>query len=64
MCSSGLEALSCPFSTKFLRSTDLRFTILTAIATYPLLPPSAFILSYNDVLSSAWFYLLIAPYHR
>ena len=41
MCSSGLEALSCPFSTKFLRSTDLRFTTSPAIATYTLLPPSA-----------------------
>jgi hypothetical protein len=37
MCSSGLEALSCPFSTKFLRSTDLRFTTSPAIATYTLL---------------------------
>ena len=39
MCSSGLEALSFPFSTKFLRSTDLRFTTSPAIATYTLLPP-------------------------
>src|SRR5690554_1840083 len=39
MCSSGLEALSCPFSTKFLRCTDLRFTTSPAIATYTLLPP-------------------------
>lgn len=38
MCSSGLEALTCPFSTKFLRSTDLRFTTSPAIATYTLLP--------------------------
>src|SRR5690554_14364 len=37
MCSSGLEALSFPFSTKFLRSKDLRFTTLPAIATYTLL---------------------------
>ena len=37
MCSSGLEALSCPFSTKFFRSTDLRFTTSPAIATYTLL---------------------------
>ena len=28
----GLEALSCPFSTKFLRSTDLRFTTSPANA--------------------------------
>ncbi|MFQ3579559.1 MAG: hypothetical protein SNJ71_05405 [Bacteroidales bacterium] len=34
MCSSGLEAISCPFSTKFLKSTDLRFTTSPAIATY------------------------------
>ena len=39
MCSSGLEALSSPFSTKFLKSTDLRFTTTPAIATYTLLPP-------------------------
>ena len=39
MCSSGLEALSGPFSTKFLKSTDLRFTTSPAIATYTLLPP-------------------------
>jgi len=38
MCSSGLEALTCPFSKKFHRSTDLRFTTLPAIATYTLLP--------------------------
>ena len=38
MCSSGLEAHTCPFSTKFLRSTDLRFTTKPAIATYTLLP--------------------------
>jgi len=38
MCSSGLEALSCLFSTKFLKNTDLRFITLPAIATYPLLP--------------------------
>lgn len=38
MCSSGLEALSCPFSTKFLRSTSLRFTTSPAIVTYTLLP--------------------------
>jgi len=37
MCSSGLEALSCQFITKFLRSTDLRFTSSPAIATYTLL---------------------------
>lgn len=37
MCSSGLEALSCPFSTKFLRIKDLRFTTSPAIATYTLL---------------------------
>jgi len=37
MCSSGLEALTFPFSTKFLRSTNLRFTISPAIATYTLL---------------------------
>ncbi len=37
MCSSGLEALSCPFSTNFLSSTDLRFTTSLAIATYTLL---------------------------
>jgi hypothetical protein len=37
MCSSGLGALSCPFSTKFLRSTYLRFTTSSAIATYTLL---------------------------
>ena len=39
MCSSGLEAISCPFSTKFFRSTDLRFTTSPAIVTYTLLPP-------------------------
>jgi hypothetical protein len=38
MCSSGLEAHSCPFSTKFFRSRDLRFTTSPAIATYTLLP--------------------------
>ena len=37
MCSSGLEALTCPFSTKFFRSTNLRFTTSPAIATYTLL---------------------------
>jgi hypothetical protein len=37
MCSSGLEALSCPISTKFFRSTDLRLTTSPAIATYTLL---------------------------
>jgi hypothetical protein len=50
MCSSGLEALSCPFSTKFLRSTDLRFTTSPAIATYTLLPH---VLSIRPSLS-AW----------
>ena len=39
MCSSGLESLTFPFSTKFLRSKDLRFTTSPAIATYTLLPP-------------------------
>ena len=38
MCSSGLEAISCPFSTKFVNCTDLRFTTSPAIATYTLLP--------------------------
>jgi len=38
MCSSGLEALTFPFSTKFLRSTGLRFNTKPAIATYTLLP--------------------------
>src|SRR5690606_8507430 len=38
MCSSGLEALTFPFSTMFLRITDLRFTTSPAIATYTLLP--------------------------
>src|SRR5690606_8365317 len=38
MCSSGLEALNFPFSTMFIRSTDLRFTTSPAIATYTLLP--------------------------
>jgi len=38
MCSSGLEALTFPFSTMSLRSTDLRFTTSPAIATYTLLP--------------------------
>lgn len=37
MCSSGLEALICPFGTKFFGSTDLRFTTSPAIATYTLL---------------------------
>jgi len=37
MCSSGLGALYCPFSTKFLRSIDLRFTTSPAIVTYTLL---------------------------
>jgi hypothetical protein len=37
MCSSGLEALTCLFSTKFLRCTYLRFTSSPAIATYMLL---------------------------
>lgn len=37
MCSSGLEALSYPLSTKFFKSTDLRFTTKPAIATYTLL---------------------------
>jgi hypothetical protein len=37
MRSSGLEALTCPFSTKFLRSTELRFTTSPAIGTYTLL---------------------------
>ena len=37
MCSSGLEVLSFPFSTKFFKSTDLRFTTSPAIATYTLL---------------------------
>ena len=43
MCSSGLEALTCPLSTKFLRSTDLRFTTEPAIATYTLLGNRAFL---------------------
>lgn len=34
---ADFEALSCPFSTMFLRSTDLRFTPATAIAKYTLL---------------------------
>lgn len=38
ICSSGLEALSCPVSTKFFRFSDLRFTSSLAIATYTLLP--------------------------
>jgi hypothetical protein len=37
MCSSGLEELTCLFSTKFLKSNDLRFTTSPAIATYTLL---------------------------
>jgi len=36
MCSSGLEALTFPCSTKFFKSTDLRFTTSPAIATYTL----------------------------
>ncbi len=32
MSSSGLEALSCPFSTKFIKCTELRFTTSPAIA--------------------------------
>lgn len=43
MCSSGLEALACPFSTKFLKSTDLRFTTSPAIATYTHVRASCFI---------------------
>jgi len=37
MCSSGLEAPYFPFSTKYFRSIDLRFTTTPAIATYTLL---------------------------
>ncbi len=33
MCSSGSEALSCPFTAKRLRRTGLRFIISPAIAT-------------------------------
>jgi len=43
MCSSGLEALPYPLSTKFFRSTDLRFTTLPAIATYTLLCPGVLV---------------------
>jgi hypothetical protein len=44
MCNSGLEVISVPFSTKFLRSTALLFTTSPAIATYTLLAayPSVF----------------------
>jgi len=38
MCSSGLEALTFPFTTMFPKSTDLRYTASAAIATYTLLP--------------------------
>ncbi len=71
MCSSGLEALSCPFSTKFLRSTDLRFTTSPAIATYTLLAavihrlswirPSKFGLKVADIGITLSFRLIILP---
>ncbi len=51
MCSSGLEALSCPFSTKFLRSTDLRFTTSTVIATYTLLQAGVLVVRVLQTLS-------------
>src|SRR5690554_2413144 len=55
MCSSGLEALSCPFSTKYFRSTDLRLTTSPAIATYTLLP--------TVLLCLPWFVgLFVAPF--
>src|SRR5690554_4620959 len=49
MCSSGLKALTCPFCTMCLRSTDLRFTTLPAIATYTLLGHRAFSFSSHSV---------------
>jgi len=51
MCSSGLEALSCPFSTKFLRSTDFRFTTSPAIATYTLLQAGVLVIRVLQPLS-------------
>ncbi len=62
MCSSGLEVLSCPFSTKFLRSTDLRFTTSPAIA---FIQCCAIVLSFlssvrwgRHTLCQAWFVAL------
>lgn len=51
MCSSGLEALSCQFITKFLRSTDLRFTSSPAIATYTLLQAGVLVVRFSQPLS-------------
>src|SRR5690606_38874027 len=51
MCSSGLEALTCPFSTKFFRSKDLRFTTSPAIATYTLLPAGVLVHRFCKPLS-------------
>ena len=51
MCSSGLGALSCPFSTKFFNSTDLRLTTSPAIATYTLLCPGVLVVRVSKPLS-------------
>ena len=59
MCSSGLEALSCPFSTKFLRSTDLRFTTSPAIATYTLLPAGVLVVRIVKVRCDKGFVVIV-----
>jgi len=46
MCSSGLEALTCPFSIKLLRGTDLQITTSPAIATYTMLGACSFICAF------------------
>ena len=54
MCSSGLEALSCLFSTKFVSSRDLRFTTSPAIATYTLLPHVLLLRSFLSALAKTY----------
>mgnify|MGYP001196737568 CR=1 FL=1 len=51
MCSSGLEALTCPFSTKIFRSTDLRFTTSPAIAAKPVLQAGVLVVRVLQPLS-------------
>ena len=51
MCSSGLKALNCLFSTKFFRCTDVRFATSPAIATYTLLQAGVLVVRVSQPLS-------------
>jgi len=59
MCSSGLEALSCPFSTKFLSITDLRIITSPAIDTYTLLQAGVIVVRVPKPLSVLNFTVIV-----